>query len=148
MIYQRNPNRRFGSALVETAAVAGVFMLILLGVMEYCRFLFFMQLSENAAREGTRYAVVNTNDSNLTADTQAVVNKYMNNMGNNMKNFAILVYQADSSGSNVGSPQSTGFGNNICVQVDYDYSTLTPSFMFLNKTIHVTLKTYMCSEAN
>jgi Flp pilus assembly protein TadG len=148
MIERRLQQRRFGAAMVEMAAVAAVFMLIFMGVMEYCRFLFFLQLSEQAAREGCRFAVVNTSDSTLTADTQAVVNKYMTNLGNNMKNFQVQVYESDTSGNNLGAPQNAVFGTSIAVQIDFDYSTMAPSFMFLNKTLHVTTKAFMCSEAN
>jgi Flp pilus assembly protein TadG len=148
MIYQHSKRRRWGSALVETAAVAAVFLLILMGVMEYCRFVFFLQLSENGAREGARFAVVNTQDQNLVADTQAVVNQYMNNMGKNMQNFTIQVYEADSAGNNIDVPQNASFGQYIVVQIDYDYVTIAPTLMFLGKTVHVTTKSFMCSEAN
>jgi Flp pilus assembly protein TadG len=140
--------RRLGSAVVQTAAVAGVFLLVFMGVVEYCRFLFFLQISENACREGCRYAVVNTSDATLTADTQAVVNKYMNNLGTAMQNFTITVFDCDSSGTNLGGPGNAQFGQQICVQIDYDYVTMAPSLMFLTNTVHVTTKSYMCSEAN
>jgi hypothetical protein len=137
MLYQRPRQRRLASALVETAAVAGV----------------FLQLSENACREGCRYAVVNTStdtDNDYSQDVTDVVNQYMNNMGARMKNFTVTVSQADSSGSIISgaTPQSTPFGGYIVVQIDYDYDTIAPSLMFLNKTLHVTTKAYMCSEAN
>jgi Flp pilus assembly protein TadG len=130
------------------AAVASVFLLILMGVVEYCRFVFFLQLSENAAREGVRYAIVNTTDSSLAADTTTVVQQYMNNMGKNMQNFTIQVYGLDGSGNTISPVQNTPFGSNIVVQIDYDYATMSPSLMFLNKTVHVTTRAYMCSEAN
>jgi hypothetical protein len=150
MLYQHPRPRRLASALVETAAVAGVFMLVLLGITEYCRFLFFLQLSENACREGCRFAVVNTNDSNLTADTTTVATKYMNNLGTKMRNFTVTVSQADTSGNIISgaTPQSTPFGGYIVVQIDYDYDSIAPTLLFMNKTLHVTTKAYMCSEAN
>jgi hypothetical protein len=150
MLYRHPGRRRLASALVETAAVAGVFMLVLLGITEYCRFLFFLQLSENACREGCRYAVVNTNDGALSADVTGVVTQYMNNMGSKMRNFTVTVSQADSNCQVItgAAPQNTPFGGYIVVQIDYDYDTIAPSLMFLNKTLHVTTKAYMCSEGN
>jgi Flp pilus assembly protein TadG len=153
MLYQRLRRRRLASALVETAAVAGVFMLVLLGITEYCRFLFFLQLSENACREGCRFAVVNTTtdtDNDFTQDVIDQVNTYMNNLGAKMRNFTVTVSQADTSGKIItgAAPQNTPFGGYIVVQIDYDYDTIAPSIMFLNKTVHVTTKAYMCSEAN
>ena len=153
MLYQRPRRRRLASALVETAAVAGVFLLVLMGITEYCRFLFFLQLSENAAREGCRFAVVNTTtdtDGDFSQDVTGVVTQYMNNMGAKMRNFTVTVSQADSNGNIItgATPQSTPFGGFIVVQIDYDYDTIAPSLMFLGKTLHVTTKAYMCSEGN
>ena len=152
MLYQHPHRRRLASALVETAAIASVFLLVLMGITEYCRFLFFLQLSENGAREGCRFAVVNTTDSDgdFNGDVTAVVNQYMNNMGAKMRNFTVTVSQADSNGNIIANSaaQFTPFGGFIVVQIDYDYDTIAPTFMFLGKTLHVTTKAYMCSEAN
>src|SRR4029077_20340838 len=68
---------RPAAALVETAAVVIVFLLFLFGIFEYCRLIYVQQMVENAAREGARYAIVNTTDTNLIADTQAQVNAKM-----------------------------------------------------------------------
>jgi hypothetical protein len=153
MVYQHPRPRRLASALVETAAIAGVFLLVLMGITEYCRFLFFLQLSENAAREGCRFAVVTTltdTDADFTQDVTDVVNTFMNNMGSKMRNFKVTVSQADSNGNIIagGSAQNTPFGGFIVVQIDYDYDTIAPTLMFLGNTLHVTTKAYMCSEAN
>ena len=54
----RRPRRR-GVTVVESAAVMSVFLLLLFGMFEYCRFLLVLHVTNNAAREGARYAVVN-----------------------------------------------------------------------------------------
>jgi hypothetical protein len=54
----RRPRRR-GATVVESAAVMSVFLLLLFGMFEYCRFLMVLHVTNNAAREGARYAVVN-----------------------------------------------------------------------------------------
>lgn len=60
MLLSRKPDRRRGGATtVETAVTISVFLLFLFGLFEYCRFIFFMQVSTNAARDAARYAVVN-----------------------------------------------------------------------------------------
>ena len=51
--------RRGGATTVEVSVVISVFLLFLFGIFEYCRFIFFMHVSTNAARDGARYAVVN-----------------------------------------------------------------------------------------
>ena len=74
----------------------------------------------------------------------------MNNLCAKMRNFKVTVSQADTIGTIISGamPQSTPFGGYIVVQIDYDYDTIAPSLMFLNKTLHITTKAYMCSEAN
>ena len=52
-------NRRRGVTVVESALVLGVFLLLLFGMFEYCRFLMVLHVTNNAAREGARYAAVN-----------------------------------------------------------------------------------------
>ena len=51
--------RRHGMTTVETALVLSVFCMLLFGVFEYSRFLLILHVTNNAARDGARYAVVN-----------------------------------------------------------------------------------------
>ena len=64
---RRRPRSR-GQALVEFAVVLPVFLLILAGVIDFGLGLYSQMTVINAAREGARYAVVNTplNTSNVT----------------------------------------------------------------------------------
>ena len=48
-----------GQALVEFALVAPMFFLLLLGIIEAGRFIFYYEVLHNATREGARYAIVN-----------------------------------------------------------------------------------------
>jgi TadE-like protein len=47
-----------GQALVEFAFVAPIFFLILYGIVEFGRYVYTVQVLNNAAREGARYAIV------------------------------------------------------------------------------------------
>jgi Flp pilus assembly protein TadG len=51
--------RRGGATTVEAAFVISLFLLFLFGLFEYCRFIFFLHVSTNSARDAARYAVVN-----------------------------------------------------------------------------------------
>ncbi len=133
---------------METAAVAVVFLLFLFGILEYCRLIYVEQVVINAAREGTRYAIVNTSDANLIADTQAKVQSYMGGLDKSLQNYSCQVYAADSSGNNIGSPLNVPFGQYICVQVQLTYSPIVPSLLFLNQTMTISSKCCMGSEAN
>lgn len=55
----RGGPRRRGAAVVESALVLATFLLLLFGVFEYCRFLTVLHVTNNAARDGARYAAVN-----------------------------------------------------------------------------------------
>jgi Flp pilus assembly protein TadG len=100
--------RRTAAALIETAVIACVFLMLLFGVLEFCRFLFFRQLIDNAAREGARYAVVHTHDTTVDADTRAVILTKMNGMDQRVRNFTIQLYHADQSGNRITAYNSAG----------------------------------------
>src|SRR3954447_23114830 len=50
--------RRDGQALVEFALVAPLFFLLLFSLIEFGRAVYYVQMLNNAAREGARYAIV------------------------------------------------------------------------------------------
>lgn len=47
-----------GQALVETALVLPIFLLVLYSIIEFGRYVYTAQVLNDAAREGTRYAIV------------------------------------------------------------------------------------------
>jgi len=78
---RRGRHVRRGMTLVESAMVLGIFLMLLFGIFEYCRFLMVMHLTNNAAREGARYASVNGDKPstfNTTDYTDASGNVYTN----------------------------------------------------------------------
>ena len=63
---RRNAHKRSGAAAVEMAMVLPVFVLILLGVIEFARFGMAVQILTTAAREGCRTASLpNTSQSDV-----------------------------------------------------------------------------------
>ena len=57
--------RSAGQALVEFALVAPVFFLLLFGIIEGGRFIFYYETLNNATREGARFAIVHGENSRL-----------------------------------------------------------------------------------
>ncbi len=53
-----HPPRRRGQALVEFALVAPIFFLLLFAIIDFGRYVYYVEILNNAAREGTRYAIV------------------------------------------------------------------------------------------
>src|SRR5436190_19629265 len=47
-----------GQALVEFAFVAPIFFLLLFAIIDFGRYVYYVQVLDNAAREGARYAIV------------------------------------------------------------------------------------------
>src|SRR5205807_1594103 len=60
---------RTAAVTVETALVLPIALLFILGIFEYGRYLMTMQLMNNAAREGVRYAVTHLQPVTLGATT-------------------------------------------------------------------------------
>jgi Flp pilus assembly protein TadG len=56
-------DRRRGQALVEFVLVAPIFFLILFAIIDFGRYVYYVQTINNAAREGARYAIVHGYDS-------------------------------------------------------------------------------------
>jgi Flp pilus assembly protein TadG len=216
---RKGRTERPAAALVETAAVCTVFLLVLFGVFEYCRLLWVRQMVENAAREGARFAIVNSYDTNLVADTQAVINTRMSGLQNALLNWKVQVFHADANGNptyqfqtdsggnyvsdtkgnktymqydsskqqyfistsggniyftlntanstvndnssgqfatwasannigNIDPATNAAFGQYIAVQIDCDYNPIAPVLLWMNNTVHIQTKAFMCSEAN
>jgi Flp pilus assembly protein TadG len=133
-------------ALVISAA-----LLFILGIFEYCRYLFVLELANNAVREGARYAVVHTQDA-TTAQVQGVVDSYLAGQGVQLQGYSmtssIQVFQADpATGANVGAWTDAAFGQGIAVVLTGNYQPAVP-FLLMGNTVPVRAEAVMASEAN
>jgi len=160
---QRRISRRSGLALVESAFVMAMCLLLLFGIFEYGRFVMTKQVLDNAAREGARWAVVNT-QSGTTAQAQNVVNGYLAGQGAQLQSFSkttsIQVYRSDSSGSPIDASNNVvsdwtlapftnaQFGDSITVKISGNYKPVIPVFLFMPGTIQMQGVAVMKSEAN
>ncbi|MBM3983694.1 MAG: hypothetical protein FJ304_26170 [Planctomycetes bacterium] len=103
--------------IVESTLVLSVFLLLLFGMFEYCRFLMVLHVSNNAARDGARYAVVNmdkpadfnTNNYVDYAGTTypSIVNYTTARMGNlqhNISGFRVAAFAVDPTGLTLNPP--------------------------------------------
>jgi Flp pilus assembly protein TadG len=54
----RRRSRSRGQALVEFALVAPIFFIMLFALIDFGRYVYYVQILNNAAREGARYAIV------------------------------------------------------------------------------------------
>ena len=156
--------RRSGAYMVEFALVATIFFLFVFGILEYGRLLMMMEMLQNAAREGARFAVVHTNDM-TTTDVQNQVDTRLANLGAELQNYnkttSIEVYTADPAS---GSPVDTNgniisdwtlapftnakFGQPIAVQISGKFTPVLPVFLMMGSSIKLQARYLMYSEAN
>jgi Flp pilus assembly protein TadG len=137
---------RSGATLVETAIVLNICLVFILGLFDFSRVIMVRQLVTNAAREGCRYAVVNTSTA-TTSQVQSFVTSYL--CGQNISSLTISVYEADpTTGANLGAWTNAGLSNSVGVQVTGKIKPITPTFSLLPSNVPVQATCIMSCEAN
>jgi len=142
-------SRRRGAATVEFAMICIPLFMFLFGVFEYGRYVLALQTFENAAREGARFAVVNTFSATVAADSITEVRKRMANVDQTVFGMpaTVTVYAADITGANIGPPQNAAFGAFIGVRIQGQFKPVLPT-LIITRTINMDIKALMNSEAN
>jgi len=138
--------REEGSSLVEFALVSFLLIMVLLGIVEMSRFVLVYTTMANAARAGTRYAIVHGGDrtsgasapsagktycsSTSCSDITDVVQSYAGAGLLNASNVTTTVTYPDSSNA---------AGSRVSVSVQYTYNPLITYFTpGLGKTLSST----------
>ena len=109
---------RMGSALVEMAFVLPIFVLLLVGLVEFSRVLMVKQVITNAAREGARAGATDLDDAGALSTALTVSENYIVASG-------VLVASATVTPSFV----TTGGSEALQVVIDYGYDSLLTSFV-------------------
>jgi len=116
----RHRTHRRGMTIVETTLALGLFLLLLFGLFEYCRFLMVLHVTNNAARDAARYATVNVNcPSSQIAPTRAAILDYatarMGGVDRQISGYQVAVYPVDPAGLAQNPPvvrsKTLGTGN-------------------------------------
>lgn len=115
--------RRRGASAVETAMIMIPLTMLLFGVFEYGRLLLDLNVLNNAAREGCRYAVVNNTNASVAANTQTVVTNFMAGRDVGFGGFTVTVS---------GTHQGVATPVNNLVAGDMITVTLTGTYKFMN----------------
>ncbi len=120
-----------GQALVEFAFVAPLFFLILFATIDFGRYVYYVQILNNAAREGARYAIVHGSNSfqpsGPTADDPAVAAVVRNYAIGVIGNGAVLAPHSDwHNPANLAEPESNRRGHVVKVSVTYSFGSLIP----------------------
>jgi Flp pilus assembly protein TadG len=143
-------SKRRGAAAVESALVLGIFFVLLFGVFEYCRFLMVLHVTNNAARDASRYATVNVANDQMTKD--AILQYAKDRMGGterNVKDFAVDAYPCTAAGvAKPGNPpwNAASFTERIAVTITGRYEPVTPIMLFLPDSIPIRITAAAGSE--
>jgi Flp pilus assembly protein TadG len=126
--------RESGSALVEFAAVFTVLFMFLFAIMDLSRALYAYHFVADAAREGTRYAMVR--GSTCTSWTTACP-AAASDIQTYLKNVPAGINPASLTATTTWTPDNTP-GSVVQVQVQYSFK---PIFPFIPKTALVMTST-------
>ncbi len=124
--------RRRGATAVETAFVLIPLLMCTFGIFEYGRFLMDLNLLNNAAREGCRYALANNTSTTVSADVQTLCTTMMAGQDRDFASFTVSV-----SGTHNGVATSV---NNL-VAGDSITVTVSGTYHFMNVIPLVSLPT-------
>jgi Flp pilus assembly protein TadG len=123
IIRNLRPVPRGGAAALETARVMILVATFFFGVFEYSRFVMDLNLLNNAAREGRRYALVNNTSTTVTSDVQTTVTNYMAGRNTAFTGFSVTVS---------GTQQGTSTPVNNLVPGDLITVKVSGTYKFLN----------------
>jgi Flp pilus assembly protein TadG len=145
--------RRDGAVTVEAALVLPICLIFLFGIFEYGRYVMFVQILTNAAREAARYAVTHvdpvvigsTTYGDALSDVEAVLTRSL--AGQQLKNQTVQIFCADSVGNNLGSWSTVQPGQHLCVRISGEYSVIMRTLLFMPSSMSVQVQAVVRSEA-
>ena len=134
--FDASRGRASGQAMVEFALVAPIFFLLLFGVIEGGRFIFYYETLNNATREGARYAIVHGSNSRCPAGPSGPMPPGVTAPGClDLPGLKVIQRVKDSSFGALGNavtvtpswePIGNGRGSPVTVTATYTYGTLIP----------------------
>lgn len=148
--FTSTPARRRGAVLVEASIILPIFLMMLLGIFEYSRYVMVRNLVDHAAREGARYAVVHTYDKS-TADVQEFVRGKLAGQEGQLSagNPTIQVFKANpSTGANLDAWTNARFGDWVMVQITGTYNSSASQLLMMKGSFQVSAQAMMRCEAN
>jgi Flp pilus assembly protein TadG len=124
--------RAAGQALVEFALVAPIFFLMLFSIIEFGRYVYSVQILNEAAREGARYAIVHGSESLCPSGRMPGVTQVnpCDPSGQKVKD-VVVGNAAGVAGTSpitvtVTWPIDNARGQTVSVTVSYQFRTLIP----------------------
>jgi TadE-like protein len=138
----RMRRRGRGQALVEFALVAPMFFFLIFAIVDFGRYVYYVQVLNNAAREGTRYAIVHgwqglppsgppapgTSSPDPTGNNvkAAVRNYLVGVIGQSSGSLSIAVCWQPKNGVGPACGGDNSRGSPVQVTVDYSFRSAIP----------------------
>lgn len=121
-------HRGRGQALVEFSLVAPIFFLVLFGIIDIGRYVYYVQILNNAAREGARYAIVH--GTNSLAPTGPPQDPSGGAVVEVVRTYAVgVIGRSDASVLAISAtwdPANNHRGSKVTVEVTYAFRSLIP----------------------
>ena len=111
---------------METALVLSLLLTFILGTFEYSRYLMVLNLVDNAAREGCRYALVNNTSSTISTDVRTLVTNYMAGQTSSLSNFNVSVTGTSSGNATAVNNLAPGDLITVTVSGTYRFMNVVP----------------------
>ncbi|MBX7103061.1 MAG: pilus assembly protein [Gemmataceae bacterium] len=152
VLHPRKTGRRRAATIVEMTFVLSIFLLFLLGILEYGRYLFFMHVAANATAQGARYAVVHTGDGTTLAQVKSQVDTILGSQKSFLTGYTVSVFPTQAgvspptavAGANWNDAQ---FGAGICVKITGSYTFVAGNLIGVGPK-NIDVSAVMTSEAN
>lgn len=176
IIRERTNERRRGVAAVEMAFVSMILFMFLFAIFEYCRLLFMLHITNNAARDAARFAIVHTSGGTMPGEPATISKNDLINlvktgqigsqvygsglcgMDGNIEGLNVEVFYCDPAGLAQNPPviqelsgsnwDEASFGDKIAIRVTGTYRPVTPGLMFMADTVPFQVTVLASSEAN
>ena len=176
IIRKQNRERRRGAATVEMAVVCMLLFMFLFGIFEYCRLLFMLHITQNAARDTARFASVHTSGGTMPGDPATISKADLINlmktgqigtqtfgsglsgMDGNIESLNVEVFYVDPAALAQNPPviqeksgstwDKAAFGEKIAIRVTGNYKPITPGLLFMSSSIPFKVTVLASSEAN
>jgi Flp pilus assembly protein TadG len=141
----RGQNARRGGTAIETALVLIPLTMFLFGVFEYGRLLMVWSLTNNAAREGCRYAIVNNTAATITTDVTNVATAKMAGQQVHLTGFTVSVSGTHAGNSATVTSLVPGDMITVTVSGQYQFMSVIPT-RFLPSTLNISSSCSMLCE--
>jgi len=162
-----NGQKRSGAAAVEFAFVFLPVFVIFFSFIEHGRYFMVLDLMQNAAREGARYAAVISNsgevdDANTVTDTAIKKQKiidwvdyWMLNQDLNLTDYTVKLYASSLEGvagvTGEDSPDSwrnLSYGDMLTVKITGGHKVILPILTMLPATMNMDVRAVSVAEGN